>query len=46
VDPAPEEVLSAARRLLEPGVSISLDLRYDERDLAETLEALKRVLPY
>jgi dTDP-4-amino-4,6-dideoxygalactose transaminase len=45
-DPAPAEVVSAARRLLAPGVSLSLDLRYDDTDVTETLEALKRVLPY
>jgi hypothetical protein len=44
-DPAQEELVSATRRLLAPGVSLSLDLRHDERDVAETLEALKRVLP-
>jgi dTDP-4-amino-4,6-dideoxygalactose transaminase len=44
--PGPEpEVVSAARDLLGPCVVIALDLRWDERDLAETLLALERVMP-
>lgn len=45
IDPAPEELVAEARSLLAPGVCLSLDLRYDERDVAETLQALERVLP-
>jgi hypothetical protein len=45
LDPAPPEVVADTRRLLGTGVLIALDLRYDERDLDETVLALERAIP-
>lgn len=44
-DPAPRDLISQARTLLGSAVCISVDLRYDERDVMETLKALQCVLP-
>jgi hypothetical protein len=38
-------VVADTRRLLGTGVLIALDLRYDERDLDETVLALERAIP-
>jgi hypothetical protein len=43
--PAPAELVARSRRLLDTAVVIPLDLRYDDRDVAETRLALERVLP-
>lgn len=43
--PAPQALISQVRRLLGSGICLSLDLRYDERDVTETLKALQRVVP-
>jgi hypothetical protein len=43
--PAPADLVAQSRQLLDPAVVIPLDLRYDDRDVAETRVALERVLP-
>jgi 8-amino-3,8-dideoxy-alpha-D-manno-octulosonate transaminase len=43
--PAPAEVIAVTRNVLDTGVLIALDLRYDEQDLAETVLALERAIP-
>lgn len=43
-EPAPAELVASARAMLEPAVVIPIDLRYDQRDVTETVTALRRVL--
>jgi 8-amino-3,8-dideoxy-alpha-D-manno-octulosonate transaminase len=45
LDPAPPDMVADTRRLLGTGVLVALDLRYDERDLDETVLALERAIP-
>ncbi len=44
-DPAPAAMLDEARGLLGAAVVLALDLRYDDRDVAETVAALEKVVP-
>ncbi|WP_405135478.1 DegT/DnrJ/EryC1/StrS family aminotransferase [Nocardia sp. NBC_01388] len=45
LSPAPPDLVVEAREELASTVVIALDLRWDERDLSETLTAFERVLP-